>query len=193
MSNKAFEVNLFLLGAAKCGTTSLHYLLDQHPDICMANPKEPLFFEAEYEKGLEYYQRTYFTGCNAEPVIGESRTRNLFLPYVPGRIHETFPEAKFIVVLRNPVERAYSHWHHWSASGVEKLEFGEAVKQNLKWLDENSSLSMEEYIRLHMQTLDMKNGHSEYPTKLCEFRILCRAAGTIYKNIWQGADTHRHF
>ena len=52
--------NFFLIGTAKAGTTSVHYYLSQHPDVLMSDPKEPLFFQIEYERGLDYYLSTYF-------------------------------------------------------------------------------------------------------------------------------------
>lgn len=53
--------------------------------------------------------------------MGESRHRNLYLPYVPVRIHNFNPEAKLVAVLRNPAERAASHWWHWRSRGLEQL------------------------------------------------------------------------
>ena len=50
----------FLLGASKAGTTSLHYYLAQHPGILMSDPKEPAYFRLEYERGADWYWRTYF-------------------------------------------------------------------------------------------------------------------------------------
>src|SRR5436190_811051 len=58
--------SFFVVGAAKSGTTSLHVYLDQHPDIFMSKPKEPFFFEAEYDRGPEYYYRRYFGGWNGQ-------------------------------------------------------------------------------------------------------------------------------
>jgi hypothetical protein len=70
-----------LLGAAKCGTTSLAYYLSQHPDVCFSDPKEPIFFEAEYEKGLDHYWQKYFQAWSGERAIGEGRPWNLYLPF----------------------------------------------------------------------------------------------------------------
>src|SRR5204862_1223537 len=107
--------SFFVVGAAKSGTTSLHVYLDQHPDIFMSKPKEPFFFEAEYDRGPEYYYRRYFGGWNGQREVGESRHRNLYFPYIPARIHSYNPNARIIAVLRNPAERAISHWWHWYA------------------------------------------------------------------------------
>jgi hypothetical protein len=123
--------NFMLLGAAKCGTTSLAYYLSQHPDLFFSEPKEPVFFEAEYERGLEFYWNQYFRNWNGEAAIGEGRVYNLFLPFVPARIFESVPTARLIALLRDPVERAYSHWWHRYSRGLETLPFGDAIGENL--------------------------------------------------------------
>lgn len=128
MPEREFLPNLFLLGAAKCGTTTLHACLDDMPDVCMSRPKEPHFFEAEFERGLDFYQRQYFAHWQGEPVIGEARHRNLYLPYVPERIHQTNPDARLVVLVRDPVERACSHWYHYYWQQRETLSFREAIQ-----------------------------------------------------------------
>ena len=127
--------NFFILGASKSGTTSLYEYLRQHPDVYCSEPKEPIFFEAEYEKGLEFSWNKYFSGWNGESAIGDARVFNLFLPYVPPRIREVRPEARLIAILRDPVERAFSHWWHRYSRGVEELPFAEAIRENRASID----------------------------------------------------------
>jgi len=145
----AFKVNLFVLGAAKCGTTTLHDYLSDMPEICMSDPKEPFFFECEYLKGESFYQGKYFSHYNNEPLIGESRHRNLYLPHVPERIHAYNPDAKLIVILRNPVDRAYSHWWHAYSRDYEKLSFELAIHADMQRIGEGKHLDtvneIEEY------------------------------------------------
>ena len=127
-----FCPNFFLLGAAKCGTTSLANCLMQTKGVCRSNPKEPYFFEKEYESGLDFYERRYFSHWQGEPVIGEARHRNLYFPYIPERIHQVNPDAKLLVIVRNPIDRAYSHWlMHWSI-GKEDLRFRPAIEADLE-------------------------------------------------------------
>ena len=127
--------NFLILGAAKCGTTSLYYYLKQHPQICMAEPKEPRFFEMEYAQGMDFYWQTYFASVwDGEPAIGEAAPRNLYLPYVGPRIKTEIPDAKLIVILRNPIERAFSHWWMTYSTGVEKLSFDAAMVANWQQL-----------------------------------------------------------
>jgi hypothetical protein len=108
MSHSPRRPNFFILGSAKCGSTTLYEHLGQHPDVFFSTPKEPIFFEAEYEKGFDYYWDTYFAAWDGQAAIGEARHRNLFLPYVAPRVHAACPDARLIVIVRNPVDRAYS-------------------------------------------------------------------------------------
>lgn len=120
--------HFFILGAAKAGTTSLHAWLEQHPGVQMSDPKEPFFFEAEYERGLDYYHASYFRGADGQRWLGDARHRNLYFPYVPARLRALCPEARLIAVLRNPVDRAYAHWWHWYRLGREPLAFRAAIE-----------------------------------------------------------------
>lgn len=134
MSASAELPNFLILGAAKSGTTSLYHYVGQHPDVCLSQPKEPLFFESEYERGLGFYWERYFEECSGQSAIGEARVYNLYLPYVPQRIRDSLPQARFIAVLRDPVDRAYSHWWHRYTRRIERLSFEAAVADNLETL-----------------------------------------------------------
>jgi len=127
--------HFFILGAMKCATTTLYNMLSQHPDICMSKGKEPIFFELteEYEKGKDYYLDTYFSHRDTETFLGDARPRNLCFPWVPDRILSMFPSAKFVVVLRNPVDRAYSSYWTTIRSGRPNSEdrpFSRVIYEN---------------------------------------------------------------
>ncbi len=158
--------DFFVLGAAKAGTTSLYYYLNQHPDVYMSEPKEPFFFEAEYDKGLGYYWSKYFAGWHGEKAIGEARHRNLYLPYVASRIKESIPNAKLIVILRNPTDRAYSHWWHWYSNNEEPLPFENAIYEDLKRIEKGITFEGEEGTRLWCRHFDFKTGKNEFRTYL---------------------------
>jgi len=134
--------SVFVLGAAKSSTTSLHVCLDQHPNVFMSRPKEPLFFEAEYVRGAEFYFNKYFRGWRGEAVVGESRHRNLYLPYVAARIARYNPGAKLIVLLRNPAERAVSHWWHWRSRNLELLPAQAAFEADLERIQTGDTLML---------------------------------------------------
>jgi len=123
--------NFLVIGAAKAGTSALYRFLNEHPDIYMSPVKEPRFFSFEGDEfsadhplhkttitRLEDYQ-ALFDGVKKESAIGEASPSYLFNPRAPERIEAYLPEARLIAVLRNPVERAYSHFLHLVKVGVE--------------------------------------------------------------------------
>ena len=123
--------NFFILGAAKSGTTALHFLLGQLPQVHLSTPKEPYFFIDEYERGPDYHWQTYYAdGWRGQPLVGEAQTAHLFLPYVPQRIYQSVPDARLIAILRDPTERAFSHWWMQRCNGREPLSFEESLREN---------------------------------------------------------------
>lgn len=163
--------NFFILGAAKCGTSSLYRYLGQHPDIAFSDPKEPIFFEAQFEKGLDYYTRTYFAGWRGEARVGEARHRNLYLPYVPQRIHASYPEARLIVILRNPIDRAFSDWLMRRRSRHEKLDFDAAVDADLRRIESGMDFSTAEGARAWQEhSLLLRQSKGKTPSLRSEWR-----------------------
>ncbi|QXD16194.1 sulfotransferase domain-containing protein [Rhodocaloribacter litoris] len=88
------------------------------------------FFDRHYKKGLLWY-RTFFPlkYVHGSRVTGEASPSYLFHPVVAKRIHENLPDVKLIAVLRNPVDRAYSHYQHTKRKGFEELSFAEALAE----------------------------------------------------------------
>lgn len=129
--------NFLILGAQKSGTTSLYHYLNQHPDVYMSEPKEPHYFERkdEYTRGADFYWHKYFKGWNNQRAIGDGNPNNLYFPYVPQLIQHVLPEAKLIMILRNPVDRAYSDWWMNYSSGEERLPFERAFRETPDYLD----------------------------------------------------------
>jgi Sulfotransferase domain len=124
--------NFFLIGTAKGGTTSVHYYLSQHPDVLMSDPKEPLFFQAEYERGVEYYLSTYFKNYAGQKVVGDAAPQHLYLPYAARRIQTTVPTAWLAVICRDPVDRAISAYWHNASRGIETRSFDEVIELNIE-------------------------------------------------------------
>ena len=121
--------NLVVIGAMKCATTSLHYYLGLHPEISMAAEKELHFFVAErnWPKGRAWYERQ-FAGRAA--VYGESSTTYARFPHYSGvaeRMHDLLPGARLVYVVRDPVDRAVSHYVHEYAAGREDRPLAEAL------------------------------------------------------------------
>lgn len=123
--------DFIIVGAPKCGTTSLYYLLTEHPYVEPAAAKELHFFSSHFDLGLEWYRRcfprpTYKDGRRT--ITGEATPSYLFDPYAPERAATTVPEARLIVVLRNPVDRAYSLYQMAMRKGWETTTtFEEAI------------------------------------------------------------------
>lgn len=130
------------VGAPKCGTTSLYDILGQHPDIALSSFKEPHFFNIpeNYAQGVSFYEKEYFSHVKSEKCIGEFTPSYLFDSSVPERMKKDLgAEVKIIIMLRNPVDRAYSHYLHSVRDGFEPLKFEEALEK------ENSRLVTDDY------------------------------------------------
>jgi len=131
------EPNFIIIGAAKSGTSSLYTYLTKHPLVHPAYKKEIHYFDLNFSKSLNWY-RAHFsyqpflkikpsqkkTPC---PITGEATPYYLCHPLAPKRIHDVIPHIKLIVMLRDPVDRAYSHYQHAVRHGLEKLSFEEAI------------------------------------------------------------------
>jgi Sulfotransferase family len=128
----------FIIGAAKAGTTSLHYYLDQHPEVQMSAVKEPHFFAGpengvpfppERVESLEEYERLFDPSFEVRGEASPSYTNAPRRQGVPERIKELVPEAKFVYLVRDPIERTVSHYRHAVAAGKERRPLGEALAE----------------------------------------------------------------
>jgi hypothetical protein len=115
-----------ILGAMKSGTTSLHNYLVQHPGVIEPLRKEVHYFDVNFERGEAWY-RAHFGREGEQGLNLDSSPYYLFHPAVPGRLHGLLPDAKLIVLLRDPVRRAYSHYWHERDKGRETLSFEDAI------------------------------------------------------------------
>jgi len=125
--------NLFVPGAAKCGTTTLHDLLNCHPDICMSVVKEPVYWNSEgiqNEKRANWYRKLF--GNSEAKILGESTTSYMYFPEFISNVSKLFPSSpKFIFILRNPIDRCHSHYWWLKGRGQEKRTFSEAMQSDL--------------------------------------------------------------
>lgn len=120
--------DFLIIGAQKAGTTSLYNCLKQHPAILPARKKEIHYFSQFYRKGLPWYL-DHFPQRTAQQLSGEASPFYLFHPQSARRIAEVYPQIKIVVILRDPVERAISHYHQQYRRGHEKLTMLEAFQQ----------------------------------------------------------------
>lgn len=126
------KTNIFIAGACKSGTSFLHEFLGQQKDICASNPKEPYFFELpECKRDEKVYFEKYFKEYNSEKYLVDARHRNMFFSWIPQIIYNYNKDSKIIFILRDPVERAYSHWWMWYARKIIKSKFHSSVKNEI--------------------------------------------------------------
>ena len=136
-NSKKIEPEFFILGAQKAGTTWLWSMLEQHPGTSLPNEKEIHYFGSSelHAKGDEWYF-SHFKDLDPTKVIGEASTSHFYdyvpywyntssqiefdasLPAIPELVLDKYPNAKFIVVLRDPVQRAISAYSHWMKQGA---------------------------------------------------------------------------
>ncbi len=127
--------DFLILGTQRGGTASLYYNLAGHPSVGPATRKEVHFFDLRYPRGLAWYRSHFPTRADLQErrrrtgagMTGEASPYYLFHPAVPSRVRAALPEVKCIVLLRNPVDRAYSHYQREVRKGREPLSFEDAV------------------------------------------------------------------
>jgi hypothetical protein len=128
--------DFLILGVQKGGTTTLFDQLSSHPQVVGPAVKEIQFFSFEYHRGKNWYRSHFplvpklwwWSVCSGKRCLtGEGSPPYLYHPLVPARVVKVVPKAKFIVLLRDPVARAYSHYEHNKALGRESLDFSAAL------------------------------------------------------------------
>ena len=168
--------NFIILGAAKSGTTALYHYLQQHPQIYLSPIKETEFFAFEGEElnfqgpkdmprlsitTLEDYQ-AQFDGVEGETAIGEASPVYLYSSKAPERIHNYLPDAKLIVILRNPVERAYSQFLMFIRDNREPLrDFMQAVDEEETRIAQNWAWGWH-YVRVGLYHQQLKRYFERY-------------------------------
>jgi hypothetical protein len=113
-----------IIGAQKSGTTSLFRYLEQHVQIAGSEPKEVHYFDNHYDLGTLWY-RSHFP-YKTDSILLESSPYYLCYPHAAKRIYDLLPNVKLIAILRNPTDRAISHYFHQVRAGAEKLPILEA-------------------------------------------------------------------
>ncbi|MGB3536448.1 MAG: sulfotransferase [Microcoleaceae cyanobacterium] len=139
MANPQNYPNFMIVGAMKCATSTLHTQLMQQPGIFMTDLKEPNFFsdDEEYAKGIDWYC-SLFEGSEPALLRGESSTHYTKLPTYPKtieRIQQHCPDAKFIYVIRHPIDRLVSQYIHEWSQRVISVEINQAIYQHSELID----------------------------------------------------------
>jgi hypothetical protein len=142
------QLNYMLIGASKCGTSTICNHLSQHPDIFMVECKEPQFFSIDsvYDQGIDWYESLY-DGVNTEKMIGEGSNTYTMKEVFPKTLDrmvsyfENIQDLKLIYCVRDPIRRIESYWLELRAHGGESVhyDFNQAVRVNRKWLVDSSN------------------------------------------------------
>jgi len=136
--------DFIIIGSPKCGTTALYDYLIQHKNVFPALWKEIYFFDRYYPRGINWYRSNFCFNLTKffltkikqqEFITGESTPTYIHHPLVAKRIAKHLPNVKLIVLLRNPTERAYSHYQMEKRLGYENLEFDEALEKENERLE----------------------------------------------------------
>jgi hypothetical protein len=133
-----------ILGTQRGGTTSLYRWLATHPDVAPALKKEVHYFDGHYDKGLRWY-RAHFPLRHRGRISGESCPYLLFHPLAPERVARDLPtETRFIVLLREPAERAVSQYWHWRQQGRFETE---SLERAIELEPERLALQRDRFLR----------------------------------------------
>lgn len=165
--------NFLIIGAAKAGTSTLYEQLKTHPEIYMPQNKEPMFFSSDekYQKGLGWYEQTFFRSAENFIARGEATPHYLYwAEKVAPRLKSSFRDGlRYIVILRDPVQRAYSWYWNMVREGNEKLSFAEAIKLEPSRLSDSASELFNRgsmkygYLRGSLYTQQLKFFLSHFP------------------------------
>jgi hypothetical protein len=123
------NLDFIIIGAQKSATTSLFKYLQPHPGIFMSSNKEAPFFSNDkfFEAGWEKFASEYFDGARDEQHWGTASPQYMGNKLAPKRIHDQMPDVRLIALLRNPVERAYSHYTMTARRGFDQRSFDDAI------------------------------------------------------------------
>jgi hypothetical protein len=177
MTANEYVPNFLIIGVQKGGTTSLFNYLQIHPDIKLPKIKEIHYFDFQYENGNEWYQQLFPKICDNK-ITGEASPFYIFSKKALERIYDYNKNIKLIILLRNPIERAFSHYNMNVSTGIEKLTFEEAIimenqriynsdfiKQEDEFLKPYSDLRNFSYIKRGIYHEQIKNVLDLFPAE----------------------------
>lgn len=167
--------NFICVGAQKAGSSSLYKLLKSHPELHVSEQKELHYFNIDenYNKGLDYYEKFFDENYNHQKLIGEFTPDYLQYTFVPPRIRKDLGEVKILIILRHPVDRAYSQFNFHKMLGYEdkksefevalnKEEIDLAINERKEWYSPayyRSKSMYFEQVKRYIDTFGEKNVH----------------------------------
>jgi hypothetical protein len=193
-----FLPNTLIAGGQRCGTTSMYRALAQHPGAFKPNLHKGVhYFDTEYERGIAWYrshfplERTVSKTANelgATPIIYESSPYYGFHPLAADRFSNDLPGVRLIILIRDPVERAYSAHAHELARGYETESFERALELEQRRLE-----GEEEKLRANPTYVSHAHQHQAYVGRGQYVELLRRLEGVLGRERLHVVDSHQFF
>jgi len=196
------DPDYLVIGTKRGGTTSMARWLLDHPDVrglypAMENRKGTYFFDVNYGRGHRWYRSHFPVGLvhrslgrrdGTVPLIGDATPYYLHHPHAPARARRHAPDAKIIVLLRHPVDRALGHWAERTRNGVETLPFAEAIRaeadrlrgEEQKMIDDPSYVSFAHQHRSYADQSRYARGLSRWFEQFPRDQILVLRSEDLY-------------
>lgn len=173
------EPGFIMVGASRCGTTSLFRALVEHPQVIRPTVNKGVrYFDLNYDKDRSWYRGHFPLRSVAErrtahvgrPTVFEASGYYLFHPFAAARIAKDLPDVKIVAMLRDPVERAFSAWKHESARGFEWESFERALElEEERLAGEVDRMSRDVTYESFCHRHHSHRGRGEYVDQLEEF------------------------
>jgi hypothetical protein len=167
--------DVVIVGTMKGGTTSLFSYLCQHPEIRGSIRKEVHYFDRHFKRGERWYRKHFTT--RSDGIVLEATPDYMFHRSSLSRMRSVLPNVRVIMVLRNPVTRAYSHYHHSKLKGTESRTFEDAVRADLAWYRRRGALGDDSwesndhsYVRRGIYTPQVRRTLDSYGTAVLVLR-----------------------
>lgn len=197
--------NFFIVGTPKAGTTSLYYYLEQHPDIFMSPIKETnyfsyeeikaqgLFYNEEHIDSISKYEEQFKDAQNKK-AIGEASVSYLYYPDVPSKIKKFNPESRIIIVLRNPVDRGFSHYLMDRRLGFVSLSYEDIVWRKSK--HPQAHLYYQQYVMLGQYYEQIKrylDAFGEQQVKILFYDDIVKDMDKVIKELYEFLNVDSSF
>ena len=193
--------DFIIIGVGRGGTTSCFHYLSQHPSIIGSAYDEIGFFDENFHLGLNWYRSMFPTKFLKKKIakkFGKCLTYDVTpsyirKPWVARRIKELFPEIKLIALLRNPVDKAYSHYHSSITRGLQKSSFEEIIEEDVKTFqkfENTNSMIDDKYFRTYIEKSHLGRGFYAQQLKIW-FELFDRKQILILTSEELSTDTNK--
>lgn len=149
--------SVLIIGGQRCGTTVLHSHLTAHPQVRSAYLKEVHYFTFHHDRGPDWYRSQFPSLAKGEHALDASPLY-IFEPAVAARVHDLIPDVRIIAMLRNPIDRALSHFRHNKDEGIESLSLAEALAAEPERLAEADALGGRAGMKLRQRSSYLARG-----------------------------------